>query len=395
MSTPLYPIVGSYDGPRITVDDYLKDPLRIPALVLDIMTNQFIIETVLRNAGANQSGAVRYEKSVPLYANSDTNIRAEFAEVPAATGSVGELLVAYSYERALAITVSDEMRRRQVVDTVNRQLTQVKNTMVRSWNKAFFSLLDQIIDQQSAPSVYQINNGSGTSGVSGVANASFSQSGNYGSYGTWLSGSTGTSNFADERWDSPAVQNGSWSGSSTAGTSFWGPNLIRGHISDAIWLIENAQYMAAGQTDNYFGFEPDTMIINHTAKLALFKSVDFARPYIGDAATSSIQYTGLLPRKIMNLDVLVSRQCPANSAYILQRNRLGFYSDEVPLTASPLYRDEPRKLWRSDVQRAAAMGLDQPQAVCRIDNILVNPGGGPATATASTWPAGSDTGGGI
>lgn len=384
MSTPLYPIVGSYDGPRITVDDYLKDPLRIPALVLDIMANEFIIETVLRNAGANQSGAVRYEKSVPLYANSDTNIRAEFAEVPAATGSVGEILVAYSYERALAITVSDEMRRRQVVDPVNRQLTQVKNTMVRSWNKAFFSLMDQIIDQQSAPSVYQLNHGTGT-------NATFAQgTSNYASYGTWQGGTDGGT--ADERWDSSAVQNGN-----TGSSNFWGPNLIRGHISDAIWLIENAQYNAAGQTDNYFGFEPDTLIINHTAKLALFKSVDFARPYIGDAATSSIQYTGLLPRKIMNLDVLVSRQCPANSAYILQRNRLGFYSDEVPLTASPLYRDEPRKMWRSDVQRAAAMGLDQPQAVCRIDNILINPGGGPATVTATgTYPGASgETGGAI
>lgn len=381
MSTPLYPIVGSYDGPRITVDDYLKDPLRIPALVLDIMANEFIIETVLRNAGANQSGAVRYEKSVPLYANSDTNIRAEFAEVPTATGSVGEILVAYSYERALAITVSDEMRRRQMVDPVNRQLTQVKNTMVRSWNKAFFSLMDQIIDQQSSPSVYQLNAGTG-------GNAMFSASGNYSSYGNWAVGTDGGT--ADERWDSSAVQNGN-----TGSSNFWGPNLIRGHVSDAIWLVENAQYQAAGQTDNFFAFEPDTLIINHTAKLALFKSVDFARPYIGDAATSSIQYTGLLPRKIMNLDVLVSRQCPANSAYVLQRNRLGFYSDEVPLTASPLYRDEPRKLWRSDVQRGSAMGLDQPQAVCRIDNILINPGGGPATATAAAFPAGADTGGKI
>lgn len=390
MSTPLYPIAGSYDGPRITVDDYLKDPLRIPALVLDIMANEFIIETVLRNAGANQSGAVRYEKSVPLYANNDTNIRAEFAEVPAATGSVGEILVAYSYERALAITVSDEMRRRQVVDPVNRQLTQVKNTMVRSWNKAFFSLLDQIIDQQTNPPVYQINNGG-----NGASNATFQLAGStYSSYGNWTAGAAGTNNFADERWDSAAVQNGSWSGGTSASTGMWGPNLIRGHISDAIWLIENAQYNAAGQTDNFFGFEPDTLIINHTAKLALFKSVDFARPYIGDAATSSIQYTGVLPRKIMNLDVLVSRQCPANSAYVVQRNRLGFYSDEVPLTASPLYRDEPRKLWRSDVQRAAAMGLDQPQAVCRIDNILVNPSG-PAAATASGWPATGDTGGTI
>lgn len=374
MSAPLYPLVGSYDGPRITVDDYLKDPLRIPALVLDIMANQFIIESVLRNAGANTSGAVRYEKSVPLYADRDTDIRAEFGEVPAATGSVGEILVAYSYERALAITVSDEMRRRQLVDPVNRQLTQVKNTMVRSWNKAFFSLMDVIINAQSTPPIYVIQHGSTGANATNTANPNP----NYSSYPTWSAGTSGATNDAilDERWDSIPIQQGT-----TPSGSFWGPNVIRAHISDAIWMVENAQYAAQGQTDNFFDFEPDTLIINHTAKLALFKSVDFSRPYIGDAATDSIQYTGLLPRKIMNLDVLVSRQCPANSAYVVQRNRLGFYSDEVPLTASPLYRQEERKMWRSDVQRGAAMGLDQPQAVCRIDNILVNPVGGPTAGS--------------
>lgn len=374
MSTPLYPIVGSYDGPRITVDDYLKDPLRIPALVIDIMANEFIIESVLRNAGANTSGAVRYEKSVPLYADRDTDIRAEFAEVPAVTGSVGEILVAYSYERALAITVSDAMRRRQIVDPVNRQLTQVKNTMVRAWNKAFFSLMDQIINAQSTPPIYVVQHGTSGANATNTANPNP----NYSSYPVWTAGTSGATSDAalDERWDSIPIQQGT-----TPSGSFWGPNVIRGHISDAIWMVENAQYVAGSQTDNFFGFEPDTLIINHTAKLALFKSVDFARPYIGDAATDSIQYTGLLPKKIMNLDVLVSRQCPANSAYICQRNRLGFYSDEIPLTASPLYRQEERKMWRSDVQRAAAMGLDQPQAVCRVDNILVNPVGGPAAGS--------------
>lgn len=371
MTSPVYPIASSYDGQRITVDSYLKDPLRIPALVLDIMANEFIIETVLRNAGANTSGAVRYEKSVPLYADRDSEIRAEFAEVPAVSGSVGELLVAYSYERALAITVSDEMRRRQIVDPVNRQITQVKNTMVRSWNKAFFSLMDGIINAQPTPPVYTITHGATGTNATNVANVNPA----YSSYPTWTAGTAGGND--DERWDSAAIQNGL----NSSGT-FWGPNVIRGHISDAIWMVENAQYAAAGQTDNFFEFEPDTLVINHTMKLALFKSVDFARPYIGDVASDSIQYVGKLPRKIMNLDVLVSRQCPANSCYILQRNRLGFYSDEVPLTASPLYRQEERKMWRSDVQRGAAMGMDQPQAVCRIDNVLLNPVGGPAAGSA-------------
>lgn len=330
MVTQTFPIASSYDGQRITVDDYLKDPMRVPALVLDLMANEFIVESVLRNAGMNESGAVRYERSTPLFAQNDSDIRAEFAEVPAVAGAVGELLVAYSYERALAIQVSDAMRRRQIVDPVNRQLTQVKNTMVKNWNQAFFSLLTAQIPSSSQ---YAIN--------------------------------------ATDAWDGAAAQ---------GGTSTVNSGIIRAHISDAIWLVENAAYDAQGQ--NFFGFEPDTLIIDHTARLALFKSVDFAKPYIGDAATDSIYYTGLLPQKIMGLDTLVSRQCPAGTAFVMQRGRLGFYSDEVPLTASPLYRDEPRKMWRSDVQRASALGVDQPQAVCMLTGVTTT--AGPAGGTTLT-----------
>lgn len=330
MVTQTFPIASSYDGQRITVDDYLKDPLRIPALILDLMKNEFIIETVLRNAGMNDSGAVRFERSTPLFAQNDSDIRAEFAEVPAVAAAVGEILVAYSYERSLAIQVSDAMRRRQLVDPVNRQLTQVKNTMVKNWNQAFFSLL---VANIPTASTYAIN--------------------------------------ATDAWDGAAAQ---------GGTSTANSGIIRAHITDGIWLVENAAYDAQGQ--NFFGFEPDTIIMDHTAKLALFKSKDFAFPYIGDAATDSIQYTGALPNKIMNLDPLISRQCPAGTVFILQRNRLGFYSDEISTTASPLYRDEPRKTWRSDVQRASALGIDQPQAVCMLTGVTTT--GGPAGGTTLT-----------
>lgn len=336
MPSPLYPITSSYDGQRITVDDYLKDPLRIPALVLDIMQNEFIIEAVLRNAGNNTSGAVRYEQSTPLFAAKDASLRAEFAEVPAVTGAVGEILVAYSYERAMAISVSDEMRRRQIIDPVTRQLTQIKNTMIKNWNQAFFTLLTQTIPTSQ---VYSVNSA--------------------------------------EAWDSANSIVGSIS------TAL--PFIIRDQISDAIYLVNNAALPT--QPQNFFGYEADTLIIDHTAKLALFKSQDFARPYIGDVASSAIQYTGLMPRQIMGLDVLVSRQCPVGSAFVCQRNRLGFISDEVPMTATPLYRDEPHKMWRSDIQRAAAMGLDQPFAIVQLTGVTA---GGTYGAPAEQSGVGSN-----
>src|SRR5580704_1005219 len=132
---------GYSDAPRITVNELLKDPLVIPALILDITQNEFIMDSVLRMGGAAPSGAVRYSESTPLYADDFPEIRPEFGEVPVVPTSIGVPRVVFSHERAMAIMVSDEMRRRQIVDPVTRQLLQVKNTMVYSWNAVFMNAI--------------------------------------------------------------------------------------------------------------------------------------------------------------------------------------------------------------------------------------------------------------
>jgi hypothetical protein len=301
--TPAYSV---FDGPRITVDALLKDPLVIPALILDMTENEFIVDAVLRAGGLATSGAVRYSESTPLYADGTPEIRAEFAEVPVVPTSIGTPRVVFTHERAMAIMVSDEMRRRQMIDPVTRQLQQVRNTMVYSWNTAFYSAV--------------------------VANAGI---------------------------QTLAVAN-PWATSNAT---------IRGDIANAVYLIENAQITSALGFNQFLGFEADTMLINHATKNTLLQSSSFAAPYIGDIASENLQYTGVLPNKIFNLDVMVSRQVPTGNAIIMQRNRCGFIADELPFQASPLYRDESRKTSRSDVQRSSAIGLDQPLALVLLSGI--------------------------
>lgn len=303
MPTPAY---SSLDGPRITVDALLKDPLVIPALILDMTQNEFIVDAVLRAGGLATSGAVRYAESTPLYADDTPEIRAEFAEVPVVPTSIGTPRVVFTHERAMAIMVSDEMRRRQMIDPVTRQLQQVRNTMVYSWNTAFYSAV--------------------------VANAGI---------------------------QTLAVSN-PWASSNAT---------IRGDIANAVYLIENAQITSSLGFNQFLGFEADTMLINHATKNTLLQSSSFAAPYIGDIASENLQYTGVLPNRIFNLDVMVSRQVPTGNAIIMQRNRAGFIADELPFQASPLYRDEPRKVSRSDVQRSSAIGLDQPLALVLVSGI--------------------------
>jgi hypothetical protein len=303
MPTPAY---TSLDGPRITVDALLKDPLTIPALILDMTQNEFIVDAVLRNGGLAESGAVRYAESTPLYADDTPEIRAEFAEVPVVPTSVGIPRVVFSHERAMAIMVSDEMRRRQVVDPVTRQLQQVRNTMTWSWNSAFYSAV--------------------------VANAGI---------------------------QTLAVSN-PWASSNAT---------IRADLANAVYLVENASVNSPLGLAQYLGFEANTLIVNHATKNTLLQSSSFAAPYIGDIASESLQYTGVLPNRIFNLDVLVSRQVPTGNAIVMERQRCGFIADELPTVASPLYRDEARKAFRSDFQRASAIGLDQPAAIVLVSGI--------------------------
>jgi hypothetical protein len=297
---------GYSDGPRITVNELLKDPLTVPQLILDLTENEFIMDSVLRNAGAATSGAVRYAESTPLYADDYPEIRPEFGEVPVVPTSIGIPRVVFTHERAMAVMISDEMRRRQAIDPVSRQLQQVKNTMVYSWNTAFYSAV--------------------------VANASI---------------------------QTLAVSN-TWASASAT---------IRADIAQAMFLVENANIVSPSGVTQWLGFEADTLIINHGTKNTLLQSSTFAAPYVGDIASENLQYTGLLPQKIMGLDVMVSRQVPAGNGIVMQRNRCGFYADEVPFIAGPLYRDEPRKTWRSDTQRAAAIGLDQPLAIVLLSGL--------------------------
>jgi hypothetical protein len=270
VQTGAVPVRSYLDGPRVTVDTFLRDPLRIQALI--------------------------------FYADRDSGKRAEFAEVPVAITSAGTPNVSYVSERALSILISDEMRRRMNVDPINTQLLQVRNTLVKNWDDAFVEALKA--------AVTQVVTGS-----------------------DWASDTTTTS-------------------------------LIRKDILDAMRLIATAS--ADGQNTS-FGFKADTLVVSQARQFDLIRQEDFNKPFVGNIADENLLYTGKLPNKILGLDVVVSRVLDDETVLVMQRKVAGFIADELPLQTSELYRDEPRKVWRADVQRASAIGIDQPLAVAQIN----------------------------
>jgi hypothetical protein len=303
------PIVSSRDGTRVTVNDLINNPTVIPQRILEIAENQFIADAVLRDAGANDSGVVEFYANTPLFADVGASVRTEFGEYKITTTSDGIPSVATSVDRGLSILISDEMRRRNKIDRVNIQMTQVANTMRRDWDAAFMGLF--------------------------LANAS-------------------VQTFAVST---------PWAESTT----------IRQDLLKAEKLVNNA--VTGNQAQNFLNFEADTLSITETSKYDILTSANFNAStgvYQGNLADENLLYTGLLPQKLLNLDVLVTKSggpLPDGTAIVLERGTVGFISDEEPLQATPLYRQQSRRQWRSDVNRASAMGLDQPLAAVILTNV--------------------------
>ena len=307
-------IVSVQDGPRLTVSQLVKSPTLIPKRILSMMDQEFLSDSVLRKASDAPGGSVLYFESTPLFSADDPAILDEFGEIPTTHGSLGTPLVARVVRRALGLRVSKTMIDRNNLDAVNTQITQIRNTMVRAWEDALFSAV--------------------------VANASVQ------------SITTGTA----------------WSAASAT--------HIRGDINAAKYLLKKAAADTAGKQK--FGYVADTLIISTETEQDFLDSDEVNNVYLGNIASESIKYKGVLPKKFNGLDVLVSWRMSAyfpDGAMVLQRKVFGGVSDERPLQATPLYGEGngpnggPTESWRTDVTRASAIFLDQPKAVVMIHGV--------------------------
>jgi hypothetical protein len=306
----LFPVTDSTAGPRVTLNEFLKDPMLIREVVLQMTKHHFLADELLRDAGTTPAGVIRYRESSPLYANSDPQTRAEFGEVAIAEISEGEGRVSFVEETALAAVISDEMVRRMRIDALQRQLIRIRNSMVRAYNRNFVNMIF------NHPSVQQV--------------------------------------AVTTPWSDPN-------------------STVRQDIYEGVRLIEeaNASDLVGGEgIDSEFEFEADTIVIGRGTRADLLGNETFNKIYEhGDKTSEHMLYTGRLPNRILTLDPLVSSAVPAGKALVLQRKICGFIADELPLQVSPMYRIEERKMARADVQRASAMGLDQPLAVAVLDGV--------------------------
>lgn len=299
-------VVSISDGSRLTVSDLIGNPMWVPSKLAELMKNQFIAETLLRNAGGNANGVVAYRQSNPMFLIGDVQDIAEFGEIPVSSGALGTPMTAFAVKRGLGVRISKEMRDENNIGAVNTQMTQLQQTFIRANDRSAKALF-------TTPAVPTF----------AVAAA----------------------------WD-------------TVG------GKPRKDIATAINTVTVAAPTVAqgGGPDEYFGFIPDTIVMHPGLLPVLMDNDNFMKVYNGNIANESISYTGAWPAQIFGLDILLSRTWPQQSALVLQRGVIGFYSDTRPLQFTGLYPEGngpnggPTETWRSDSTIKRAIALDQPTA---------------------------------
>ena len=301
-------VVSVQDGPRLTVSALIKNPTVIQKRLIQMMENQFIIDSLLRRLPPTDSGVYEYHESTPLFADGEAEIVEEFGEIPTISGRVGERKVAYTVKRALALLVSVEMRNRNNIDRVNTQQVQIKNTMIRTWETAFFRVL---LNHPDVPTL-----------------------------------------AATAAWD-------------TAGSK------IRTDLSEGIALIEDAttgeaqNYLGFTPDTLVIGKRSRTDLIQSDDFMKAYsdKLVDKSPAYTGTLPGNFVGLNILVSREM-------DRLAPGR-ALLLQRGVVGGIGDERPLHVTPLIEDPNRETWRSNTIRQSAIVIDQPKAAAWITGVGV------------------------
>lgn len=301
-------VVGANDGPRITVAGMVKNPTVIPARIVSDMQQMFITSALLRQLPPTDSGMVQYDESTPLFADGNAEIVEEFGEIPTIGGRLGARKVAFTIKRALALLVSQEMVNRNNVDRVNKQVKQIRNTMIRTWETTFFQAL------LAHPDVLSYN--------------------------------------VTQPWDTATGK-------------------VRFDLTEAGLLVEQAapaddldNYYGFTPDTLVIGKRTKADLITSDDFNKAFRQ--------SPLAAGAPEYKGTIPGDFYGLQIMVSREMDRlapNKALLLERKTVGGIADERPLSATPLYADRPRETWRSDTVRQSAVVIDQPKAAVWLNNV--------------------------
>lgn len=303
------PFGMSYDGPRWTVNQLIKNPTFVPNTIMKMVKDANIADWLLREGPTASSGSVAFEETVALYASNEGEIVAEFGEYPGVGASSSTPAVRSTTKKGLHVKFSEEMRTRNDTGRVADEMRKARDTLVNGRDKAF---INAVLGNTSVQTLL-----------------------------------TPTS---------------TWNAASTT---------IISDIAQAMFMITSVPVSGAQYAET-LNYQPDTLIIHPQYTPVFIDNDKINNIFAGSPmADQQLRYTGKLPKKFMTLDVMTSFRVPNTMAIVCQRGAMGFISTEWPLSGSPLKRDEDTDSYRSNFRYRDVMVVDNPKAVVQILGINV------------------------
>lgn len=304
----IQPYGMSYDGPRWTVNQLIKNPTWVPNTIMKMVRDNNIADWLLRTGPSASSGSVAFEETVALYANIEGEIVAEFGEYPLADSTVSTPGVRSTTKKGVGLVISEEMRTRNDTGRVQDAMNKVRDTLVLGRDKA---MINAILANPN---------------VQTMASA------------------------------------GAWNAAST---------IITADVANAMFKVSSVPVTGA-QYSEMIAYEADTLLMNPASTIGFIDNDKVNNVFAGSPmADQQLRFTGKMPRKFMSLDVLKSWRIPATMAIVCQRGAMGFVSTEWPLSGTPLEKRPDNDSYRSNFRYRDVMVVDNPKAVCLITSIDV------------------------
>lgn len=144
MPTPYPPAPPTVSGANITVDAFLRNPTRVTRAIEALTLNRFFADQIFSAGPPAEGGAVIYDQITEGEFFTDRDVQAiePLAEFPIVNSGEHTPLVAAVTKWGGAVELSEEAIRRDRRDVLARELTRLRNTLVRKIDAVALAVLN-------------------------------------------------------------------------------------------------------------------------------------------------------------------------------------------------------------------------------------------------------------
>ncbi|MCA1572817.1 MAG: hypothetical protein LC798_21495 [Chloroflexi bacterium] len=142
---PTYPPgFPSISGENLTVSAFLANPARVYRVIQDLTLQRYVAERIFQAGPRATGGSVVYDQvtQADLFTDRDVEVIAPGAEFPLLTAAAPVPKTAAVDKWGGRVKISDESRDRNQIDVLNRELTRLRNTIVRKVDTVAIAALD-------------------------------------------------------------------------------------------------------------------------------------------------------------------------------------------------------------------------------------------------------------